>query len=199
MALEKKDTRVAEALATLIAQFKGKQHVENLIASYAEQVQDLEDVYFEVLLETALDTAVGAQLDGIGSIVGEPRDGLDDDDYRVHIRGRIKINVSSGTFQDVVDAVRLMTDNDMEIIERFPAAFDLVLYDELDEPVGPVVQVIGETKPAGVGGIVEYRLSPEDELFSFASGDTAEASSTQGFSNDAGTSGGKFAGAIGVE
>ena len=56
--------------------------------------------------------------------------------------------------------------------------------------------IIGDAKAGGVGGDLHYTLSPDSEVFRFATGDTAEVSSTQGHGNDAGTTGGKFADAI---
>ena len=69
------------------------------------QIQDLEDSSFEVLLNRWIDTAVGVQLDGVGAIVGEAREGRGDDEYRLAIKARIQINFSEATPEDILTAL----------------------------------------------------------------------------------------------
>ncbi|MCK4960818.1 MAG: DUF2612 domain-containing protein, partial [Planctomycetes bacterium] len=60
----------------------GLNNIKKILKSFIEQVQDIEDSaqpFFD-LLEIA--TQTGAQLDGIGEIVGQPREFFDDVTYR---------------------------------------------------------------------------------------------------------------------
>lgn len=194
MTLTQTTTHEAEAKARLVQQFKDKAKLEAWLAAYVAQIQDLEDVFFQLLEDRVLDTAVGVQLDGLGDIVGEERKGKSDESYRTWIRGRIRANRSSGTPEDMLEVADLITDaNALAIEEYYPAAFNLIIFDALEENIDDVEAILDAASPAGVRAHVEYRLSPESQLFTFASGDTIESSSTQGFANDAGTTGGKFA------
>ena len=66
------------------------------------QVQEVEDAVYQILTDTVLETAEGAQLDGLGEIVGEERAGRDDATYRIAIRTRIAINLSEGTIENIM-------------------------------------------------------------------------------------------------
>lgn len=197
MTLVKSTTHIVDAKARLVEQFRGSLNLEALIAAYVEQVQDLENVFFQLLLERTLENAVGVQLDNLGTIIGEERMGLSDDDYRLRLRVRVKINASSGTPEQILKIFELLfPDNGFQILEFYPAAFNLIINNELTEDALQLAEILKESRPAGVKAFIEYTLAPDTDTFTFATGDTAEASTTQGFSNDAGTSGGKFADAV---
>ena len=191
MALEQKTDHAAEALARQVEQFKSKPNIEAIINAASAQTQDDETVLFEILEDTTLDASEGVQLDGIGDIVGEERLGRSDADYRLGIKAQIRKNVSSGTGDEILAIVALLTSNAHEFIEYFPAGFVLVIDDALVED--PAQFAGNLPRAGGVRGSIEYTLADDDDTFAFATGDVAEASATQGFSNDGGTSGGKFA------
>lgn len=76
--------------------------IEQLLSVLIAPAQAIEDTAQQMLTERYVDTAVGAQLDIIGRIVGQDRDGLVDDDYRRFIRARIAANDSDGTIEDLI-------------------------------------------------------------------------------------------------
>ena len=76
--------------------------LNQFVAALLSAVKTLEDAALETLLGRFLDNAVGAQLDGLGDLVGEDRLGRGDDDYRNAIRVRIFQNAASGTPADCV-------------------------------------------------------------------------------------------------
>lgn len=82
-----------------------------LVAVCAAAVQPLEDCLQQLLLQRALDTAIGAQLDVIGDLVGEPRNGLDDDDFRRFCRAAIATHRSRGTTEDLLRILDLVIFN----------------------------------------------------------------------------------------
>jgi hypothetical protein len=84
--------------------YRGLPRFEELLTIFCEQIQEIEDAIFQVALDS-VDTAVGVQLDGFGSIVGADRQGLSDDDYRALIRATIKANNSEGTIPDLYGVV----------------------------------------------------------------------------------------------
>jgi len=132
--LIEKSTHLEEALAQLAEQFKRKPNVEALLAAFVAQVQELEGVLFDLMEDRAIDTAAGIQLDGLGIIINEERQGRDDSAYRQAIRARVMLNTSSGTPEDIIEIARAVLGNvEIEIIEAYPAHFDAIVND----PVTP--------------------------------------------------------------
>ncbi len=92
---------IAQGLDRLLTQFKGQPNFEGLLSAFLAQVQDVETMLYALIVERYLDTAVGAQLDGIGRVVGELRLGANNDDYRTSIRGRIRSNRGDSRVEDI--------------------------------------------------------------------------------------------------
>lgn len=90
--------------------------VEKFTIVLTNQVQTLEDVFWSVYVNQRLDNAFGVVLDTIGKLVGQPRNGLEDDDYRRYIRARISTNKSRGTIEDVIKVARLILDDANAVI-----------------------------------------------------------------------------------
>ncbi len=73
-----------------------------LTALVSGGVQPIENALQALLLDRQVDTAIGAQLDVIGKIVGQARASLDDDTYRRYIRARITTNRADGVIEDLI-------------------------------------------------------------------------------------------------
>jgi hypothetical protein len=103
---------VAEMLARLPGQFRSKtdapNNIERLLTVIGGSVQDLWQAMQQVLLLRAIESAMGAQLDVLGRIVKEPRNGLDDDTYRRRVRARIAVHRSRATFEDLITITKLV-------------------------------------------------------------------------------------------
>jgi hypothetical protein len=135
-------------------------NIEKLVGVFTEQIQQLETALLEVLIETRLANAIGAQLDVIGRIVGRERADEDDDRYRDLIAAQIALNRASGTIPEVLSIVSLIVGADvpLELTEYFPAAF------EIEAMSGPlpagqgatVASVVKQAKAGGVNGLFRY-------------------------------------------
>ena len=104
------DTYADDAVGRLAAQYDAAQNLEKLIRQAADRYQGLENVFWSLLTERGLSTSVGKQLDGIGSIIGEPRIGRGDDEYRSAIRVRIALNKAAGEPENVIAFIVGLTD-----------------------------------------------------------------------------------------
>lgn len=104
--IEHSTDHLERALANLVSQFRNKVAVEALVQPIA-QAQQAEDALIDILESRDLDTATGAQLDGLGHIVGAERGGLADAAYRVVIRERIATNTSQSTVEDLLRVITL--------------------------------------------------------------------------------------------
>lgn len=73
----------------------------------------LEAAFQQLLTERNVNTAVGAQLDAVGKLVGRARQGVADDEvYRRFIRATISANKSDGLIEDLLTIARLVVDDD---------------------------------------------------------------------------------------
>lgn len=193
--------RYATAIARLIDVFREKDNFKNLLSTYTEESQEIENVAFDLLNGFWLSTATGVQLDAIGEIVGVARQGASDVIYRVRIRARIKLNSTSGTPNQIIELVKLArypSPSSFVYIPEYPAAYKI--FDQLGDPltaeqIEEIVDVLRAATPAGVKFQYQYNLSPVTNLFRFSIfPSTSETSALKGFADVAQTSGGKFSG-----
>ena len=109
------------AVSRLTGQFEGSPKLRAIVAAIVSQLTTLETVADSLMSDRWIDTAIGAQLDGCGYIVGEQRSGRDDDAYRKAIKFRVFVNVSKGTPDNLVDGLRFLTDpTDTQYQEAYP-------------------------------------------------------------------------------
>lgn len=104
-------THVKDALNRLLQQYKGLTYFEGLISAVVTQIQNLEDGIFPIdsgrqLFNGTTYPAVGAQLDGIGELVGLKRNGLTDQEYLILILGTIAENNSDTTSDTILGIVQ---------------------------------------------------------------------------------------------
>lgn len=109
MAVDSIDTHVEDALNRLIEQYKGSDNLKEIITAFVAQIQDLEDVGIEMFLNRFVDNAVGIQLDRFGEIVDFARQGFDDEFYRILLKVKIGINISSGEPPAIISTMKLLT------------------------------------------------------------------------------------------
>lgn len=110
------------AIARLTGQFQNSPKLQALMAAIVGPLTTLETDADAVIAERWINTAIGAQLDGCGAIVGEARQGRDDDAYRVAIKFRVFVNISKGTPIDLIRGLKYLTDpTDCQYLEAYPA------------------------------------------------------------------------------
>lgn len=133
-------THETEIVDSQLQQFKrgGSQQTnfEKLISVYAAQIQELEQFFFTLKTLRTIDTAVGVQLEGIGDIVGEARNGRSDDDYRRAVRAKILINISSGTTEDLLGVVDKLLPASKTLVateDSFPAHFEILVVEPVND------------------------------------------------------------------
>lgn len=200
--------RQATAVALLIDIFQSKEKFVQLLSSYTEQTQELEDAIFQVFYAFYVGTAVGEQLEAIGEIVGEGRGGLSDADYRVRIRTRILINKSSGTINDILTIMELTLGNPLATFHYqpdYPAGFTI---DINGVPLTPtqadtIGLLLDSLTPAGVRYNSRYAevddgvTDPNEAIFRFSSNPTTPSTdAARGFAPTNQTAGGHFAGIL---
>lgn len=161
-------THSQDAIKRLIQQYRESITVHGLITPFVDQIQDLENALFPFFTAYGIDTAVGEQLNNLGEIVGEPRNGLSDDAYRIQIKAKIIKNIYEGEPNTMILIFQSLTGANVVILnELYPAAF-AISADGVTPGLDPdeIRENVQGVAPAGVR--LEYVAYTEEELaFSF--------------------------------
>jgi hypothetical protein len=136
-------------------------NIEKLLGILIEPSQSVEDALQQLMYYRFVDTAVGAQLDIIGRIVGQSRDGLSDDDYRRYIRARVAVNNSNGTFKDLLTVAFLVVYDETAYFEATNSGIATVILRvrgiAISQALAQIlITFLGDTVAAGVRVILEY-------------------------------------------
>lgn len=120
---------VTRARNLIVEQFEDSELFLKIIDTFSVQIQELENVIFDIRIKRYLSIATGAQLDGIGDIVGERRKGRNDSDYKIALNFRIFINGSYGQMNTLSTFLSqsLSPSESFTIKENYPAAIDVVI------------------------------------------------------------------------
>lgn len=182
---------VQQALKRLLTQYQNAPVLQGFLTAIINPIQTIEDELGVMNTARYLPAAVGNQLDIIGSIVGIKRPaGMPDDQYLLEIYGQIKINVSEGQPEQIIQAYELFTSVPFVILTEFHNASLIVAstYAPPDQKtVDRLILTIKKAAPAGVrvDGLITFDA---DMAFAY-DGDLP------GFGYDDGTQtvGGKYA------
>lgn len=135
----------------LTSQYDKAVLLQGLLEVWGERVQGLEDAAWTVLTEKWLDVAVGSQLDEIGGVIGEPRLGRTDTQYRDAIGLRITINQSGGEPERIIEyLIRVLGADSVIYSELYPAKIEVFVEGTVD---WNTIDRVRSIVPAGVGSV----------------------------------------------
>ncbi len=162
------------AVDRLALQYR-KPKIEALLRALLGPVQELEDTLWAMYTERFVSTAVGAQLDLIGRIVGQERLGYADESYRRLVRARVAANRSDGTVADLVTITQLVVDNedaDVVIEPQYPAAVVVRVEGEAvtEDTANIAISLLRRGAAGGVRILFEYSESDDADTFAFDGG-----------------------------
>lgn len=162
---------VADARLKMWQQYKEIASQEGIIDAFVGfQTQDQEDLFWALIEETYIATAVGAQLDRIGEIVIQDRNGLSDEIYRVLIYAKIGANVSKGDPESIINVARLLTQSTLvHFQEYWPAGWGMAVNGPpmSQDIINKVYSRLDKVDPGGVR-FEALVCFAEDDAFSFA-------------------------------
>lgn len=118
---------IAERLRGLLPyQFQSQPNMISLIDGFAVSGQDMEDQLYRLFNELSIKDAIGEQLDGIGTILGEERGDKGDEDYRASLSVRITINISRGEPETLISVLAAITESTyVQLTELYPARVEM--------------------------------------------------------------------------
>lgn len=162
---------VARLAQFLRGTFDAKPNVKGILGAFVQESTAVQ-IGLESIANGRQDPlSVGGEvLDALGSIVGQPRQGLSDAVYWTFIQARIKANNSSGRTEDLygIFALVIPMGVTMSITTRPPANFLLYLTGAITaELAGAFQNLLHNARAAGVDGILDYGLHPTNQTFGF--------------------------------
>ena len=119
------------ALALLPSQYCGKVNVEGLIRLFSTEVQLAENTLIDLLTLRTIANATGEQLDEIGRRLNIRRTNQNDEIYRTAIRVKALSKRNSGTEEDILTLLRLITNyGDVSLYKFEPYGVTVTYYNE---------------------------------------------------------------------
>ncbi len=140
----------ATKLELFLDQFHDSYIMNQFTKAFLDESTELENLCQDLYDDRNLDSAVGVQLEQIGRLIGEVRNGRDDETYRQAIKLRIAINTSEGTVQDIINVLNLLYGDDVDVIIVRTGKALLSIYIGIDEPTEDLVPILQQTIPTGV-------------------------------------------------
>lgn len=154
---ELNDDMVVEAINNLIELFKYGPRNQALLGASVTQVQELENALWAIYTAFSVDTAVGEQLDFLGRLVGEERQGRVDSDYRAAVRVRILVNLGSGTIPQLLEiCYGLVPTATVSVLEVANMTLQVHFSELTGTTLRTVYQILRKAKAGGVRLLVTY-------------------------------------------
>jgi hypothetical protein len=180
-----KITDHADAAKARLIERRKKPQIKHALDSFNQQTQALEDAIYQLLTERQLNTAIGEQLEGIGEIVGQPRNGLSDDDYRRTLKARVSANNSEGRIEDLIKVTRgIVNDASLSINpeQQFPASVLVRVEGGLiaGATADLAIEFLRDTRSGGVQIQLHYTPVAPDDTFTCGPFTTYDASTLPG-------------------
>ncbi len=163
------EDHVAQALSRLFGYQADYTNLRGMISILAEPVQEIEYVLYSILTDTTLDVAAGANLDLWGALLGEARNGLEDDEYRRYILARAATRNSKGTPDEILNIIKVIAESPQDIrIFEFPAEAKLEFAHSATMTTDQKRRVTLQTKQALPAGVNASIVQSPLNYFGFA-------------------------------
>ncbi|MGD8707106.1 MAG: DUF2612 domain-containing protein [Nitrosopumilaceae archaeon] len=133
----------------LISQFSDSDKLKSIVNAANARADDIETAVFEIRSEFDLDVAVGVQLDILGSIFNEDRDGRTDTVYRTAIKSK-GANQFSGEPESIIS---ILTSTFLATYVHYRPFYDAKYYISTDIDISS--EDLVPFSPAGVKPLVE--------------------------------------------
>lgn len=172
-----------------LIQFLRDSNFVDLLKPNDTQFNEIENTLYDLLLNMWIDTAEGEQLDVLGIHLDLPRDGREDENYRILLKVKAAVNTGSGEPEILIQTIKqLFNSENVEYTPVYPAKvqiwtdselnlfikFNMELDDaglmelengdilELDQPDNLANDIILQVLPAGVGLLIAHTFIWDD-------------------------------------
>lgn len=189
----------AAALELLLSAFDDADTLRALLCSYVTRIDAIETALLQVHYNRWLDTAAGAQLDVLGRILKEPRNGASDTVYRRGLRSRVLANSSNGKIEELL-LIALTFEPDLDSVEArqlYPYAITFWALGQPEADPRALAQRLQQASAGAVGLQMVHTPLGSASLHAISADTTPTTSATQGFGSTTESTGGGLASVIG--
>lgn len=113
------------------------------------------------------DTAVGTQLDILGNIIGAPRSGLSDSDYRILLKFKIVWNNMDGKMKTMDDIVYSFFGNSISIVNNMDMTITYIIQQQYSVVLDVITELGFLVAPNGVGATYIALKPLPTQIFGF--------------------------------
>ncbi len=155
---------VADAQDQVWNRFKKCPNLTNLATVTGKRFQILSNDLEDIRAVRDLDVATGSNLDKLGAIVGQDREGFSDLIYRTLIKAKTAANRSKGTTENLIDTALILRSGvttDIVYTELFPASVQIDFLNSVEtlQHQALIADILFLTKLAGVRLIITFSSS----------------------------------------
>lgn len=142
-----------------------KPSIVALLRSWLGEVQEVENAFWQLLTERSVPNAVGAQLDVLGRLVDQPREGRSDEIYRIWVSAKVMVLRASGLVEELVAIVKhLLPDVPIYLEEYYPLAMMMRAENPIDPTLGTqIAKFLAAAKGGGVALQFEWFAAGMDQ------------------------------------
>jgi hypothetical protein len=183
----------------VMAQYFEEPALKAFLEALLESAQEIETALLALRTQFRPSDAEGFFLDLLGEDVGESRDGRPDLTYALAIAARLRINRSSGTWDQIIEVALILSGDPtapVHVANLGNMTGEITVYADVSELDAAVINRLLQSMVAAGGRLYYiYLLADADGTFTFTSGNKIRPAETTGFGDDvAGGVGGVLAG-----
>lgn len=183
-------------LDRLLVQYREKPLIRAWIAAYLEQTDELKAEIARLKVERSITDGVGAQLDAIGRLLGAPRNGLLDPEYRRRLATQILINRSRGKTEEILTVFLRLADPDALVrLAEYSCSILMTVLQDAPFDAEQANDALQTMKGAGIKASLVYGIA---DSFRYGSDTSVVTSDTHGYGDSTTpTDGGAYPNMIG--
>lgn len=136
-----------------IQQFADSSNFNKLLEVFASTFDELQTVFDNIKLILSIDNSSGKQLDLIGHIIVQSRNGQSDVDYRKSLKIKIFKNSSKAFVEDVIKILKLITEATRVVYSDNPPA-SYTIYTDGEVLPSTIHRIMDRLSAAGVSVLV---------------------------------------------
>jgi len=158
-----------EALSRLLGYQAEYSNLRSIVTLLCEGIQEIEDLLYTLINDTTIEMATGATLDMWGSLLGEPRDGLSDGDYRKFIYARAATRNSAGKAETILYILSIIASYPERVLHvEFPGTARFEYVTGGDTSLSRRRRISSQVKQATSAGVAVNVVEAPVGYFGFA-------------------------------
>lgn len=187
----------ARIWARVISQFRSVPEMQILMDAISDEVQVVEDAFYDLYTRKGLN-GWGDQLDQVGKLFAETRDGDSDAVYKIRIFAKRRALRSSGTSRDVLGLFKILLPSSNIVLDDWGGGGYIVrLGQVLAQYLATYARLLKIAKDAGANAQIVYWLQDESTIFKFGAASAGTVIDTsRGLGTVTNSTGGHLAGVV---